>query len=257
MPVANAGPAQTVPVGSTVNLDGTASSNINANSLSYRWALLSAPAGSAASLSLATSENPYFTADVAGKYVVQLIVNDSVVDSAPSTVEISTDNSRPVAGPSPHRIVATGSTVQLSGADSSDADGNELTYRWSILYLPSGSQAVLSSSTTLDPTFVAGTAGLYVVQLIVNGGKLNSSPVTTWIKAQANQAPVVSAGPNQTITLPTNTVTLLGTSTDDGLPNGTLAISWTQVSGPGTAIFSSPTTPITDAIFPTAGVYVL
>jgi YD repeat-containing protein len=256
-PVANAGPAQTVSAGNPVNLDGTASSDVDGHSLSYRWSLLSSPPNSTASLSLPTSENPYFTTDVAGKYVVQLIVNDTVVDSVPTTVEISTDNSRPVAGPGPHQIVATGSTVQLSGADSNDADGNSLSYQWAILYQPSGSHAVLSSATAVDPTFVAGTAGLYVVQLIVNDGQLNSSPVTTWIKAQANQAPVVSAGQNQTITLPTNLVTLFGTATDDGLPNGTLAISWTQVSGPGTTTFSSPTTPITDATFPLAGVYVL
>jgi hypothetical protein len=256
-PVANAGPAQTVHAGNMVNLDGTASYDSDGHSLSYRWSLLSAPSGSAASLSLPTSENPYFTTDVAGKYVAQLIVNDSVVDSPPTTVEISTDNSRPLANPGTHQTVLTGSTVQLSGADSTDADGNSLTYHWAILYKPSGSVATLSSSTVPDPTFVAGSAGLYVVQLIVNDGQLNSLPVTTWIKAQANQAPVVSAGSNQTITLPTNLVTLFGTATDDGLPNGTLAISWTQVSGPGTASFSSPTTATTDATFPIAGVYVL
>ena len=256
-PVANAGPAQTVAVGSIVNLDGASSSDVDGHSLSYRWALLSTPANSTASLSLSTSANPYFMADVAGKYVVQLIVNDGVVDSFPSTVEISTDNSRPVGNPGPHQTVATGSTVQLSGADSSDADGNTLNYQWAILFQPSGSHAVLSSATAIDPTFVAGTAGLYVVQLIVNDGKLNSVPATTWIKAQANQAPVVSAGQNQTITLPTNQVTLFGTASDDGLPNGTLTTSWTQVSGPGTVTFSSATTAVTDATFPLAGTYVV
>jgi K319-like protein/IPT/TIG domain-containing protein/Big-like domain-containing protein len=257
-PIANAGPAQTAPVGSTVNLDGTASSDVNGLSLSYRWSLLSTPSNSVASLSLPTSENPYFTADVAGKYVAQLIVNDTIVDSAPVTVEISTDNSRPVAAVGSHQTVRVGTTVQLSGAASNDADGNTLTYQWAILYKPSGASAVLSSSTAVDPTFVASVAGLYVVQLIVNDGQLSSPPVTTWIKAEStNLAPVVSAGANQTITLPINSVTLNGSATDDGLPNGTLVITWSVVSGPGTVAFFNPNEASTQATFSAAGAYVL
>src|SRR5947199_8979583 len=76
-------------------------------------------------------------------------------------------------------------------------------------------------------------------------------------KQATNQAPVVNAGPNQTITLPTNVVTLQGTATDDGLPNNTLTISWTQVSGPGTVTFNPSNAAVTDASFPVAGTYVL
>jgi YD repeat-containing protein len=76
-------------------------------------------------------------------------------------------------------------------------------------------------------------------------------------KQAANQAPVVSAGPNQTITLPTNAVTLGGTATDDGLPNNTLTLSWTKVSGPGTVTFGSPNMASTSATFSTFGTYVL
>jgi RHS repeat-associated protein len=76
-------------------------------------------------------------------------------------------------------------------------------------------------------------------------------------KEAQNQAPVVNAGPTQTVTLPTNSVMLVGTVTDDGLPNNTLTISWSKVSGPGTVTFSSPSTASTQATFPIAGTYVL
>ena len=89
-------------------------------------------------------------------------------------------------------------------------------------------------------------AGVYVAQLIVNDGFINSQPATVTITANpANQPPVVNAGPNQTISLPTNTTALNGTATDDGLPNGTLTLTWIQVSGPGTATISSPTQAVT------------
>jgi len=257
IPVASAGPAQTVPVGSVVNLDGTASSNINGEKLTYNWSLIHTPPNSMASLYLPTSENPYFTTDLAGKYVAQLVVNDGVVDSAPSTVEISTDNSRPVANMGPPRTVLVGTLVQMSGSASSDADGNPLTYDWSILYKPSGSQSGVGPYTAADPSFLANVQGLYIVQLIVNDGQLSSPPVTTWINAEStNQAPVVNAGPNQTITLP-STATLNGTATDDGLPNGTLIITWSVVSGPGTVNFFNPNEAVTQASFSTAGTYVL
>jgi hypothetical protein len=71
-----------------------------------------------------------------------------------------------------------------------------------------------------------------------------------------NQPPTVSAGSDQTITLP-NTARLNGAVTDDGLPNGTLIMSWSKVSGPGTVIFSNASSPATSATFNTAGTYVL
>jgi len=75
-------------------------------------------------------------------------------------------------------------------------------------------------------------------------------------RAVPNQAPAVSAGSNQTITLPTNTATLTATATDDGLPNKSLTLAWTQVSGPGTATFGTPTAASTQVTVPqVAGTY--
>jgi FtsP/CotA-like multicopper oxidase with cupredoxin domain len=73
----------------------------------------------------------------------------------------------------------------------------------------------------------------------------------------ANQAPVVNAGTDQTITLPMS-ATLAGTATDDGLPNppATLTTTWTA-SGPGTVTFGDPAALNTTASFSVDGVYVL
>ena len=72
-----------------------------------------------------------------------------------------------------------------------------------------------------------------------------------------NQAPVVRAGTNQTITLP-STATLAGSATDDGLPAGsTLTVTWTKNSGPGTVTFANSHAVSTTASFSAAGTYVL
>ncbi|MBZ5600924.1 MAG: hypothetical protein LAO79_01305 [Acidobacteriia bacterium] len=71
-----------------------------------------------------------------------------------------------------------------------------------------------------------------------------------------NSAPSVAAGSNQTVEFPLKVV-LNGTATDDGLPNGTLNIAWTQVSGPGTTTFGNAASAATTASFSVPGVYVL
>jgi IgGFc binding protein/PKD domain len=252
-PVANPGPAQMASIGSIVNLNGSASTDSDHRQLTYQWSMLSKPPNSNAALSNATSATPYFTPDESGNYVVQLIVNDGYLNSAPATVVISTTYIPPVANAGPNQTVNAGSTVQLSGAASTDTNGNQLTYSWAILSQPNGGTATLSNATIVNPTFVANMIGTYVVQLIVNDGTSSSAPVTTTITANA-QPPVVNAGPNQTITLPVNSVTLNGSATDNGVP---LTFTWSVVSGPGAVTFSNPSSAVTTATFGSAGTYVL
>ena len=87
-PVASPGTAQTTPVGSTVTLNGSGSSNANLLPMTYQWAFVSVPTGSHASISNPTSVMPSFVADVPGTYVVQLIVSDAFLTSDPATVQI-------------------------------------------------------------------------------------------------------------------------------------------------------------------------
>lgn len=67
-PVADAGAAQTQPVGTPVQLDATASSDPDGDLLTFSWTLVSKPATSTATLSNPTSPTPTFTIDKAGNY---------------------------------------------------------------------------------------------------------------------------------------------------------------------------------------------
>ena len=209
-PVANAGPNQTVTTRTTVQLNGSGSSDVDGNPLTYRWTITSAPQGSTATLSNPNIVNPTFVTNEKGTFVVQLIVNDGTVDSAPSQVTISDANSPPVANAGPNQSVVAGTTVHLNGSGSTDIDGDSLTYSWAILSMPQGSTATLSSATLVNPTFLADKGGTYVVQLIVNDGTVNSQPSTVIITSQ-NSSPIANAGPNQTVTTDT-TVQLDGST---------------------------------------------
>jgi hypothetical protein len=60
-----------------------------------------------------------------------------------------------------------GSPVALNGGGSFDKDGDDLTYTWSFVSLPSGSIAALSECTNVFPEFTTDKEGLYVVKLVV------------------------------------------------------------------------------------------
>ncbi len=229
-PVANAGPDQTVTTGQQVQLNGAGSSDVDGNPLTYSWTLISWPPGSSASLSNPNLVNPTFVADRFGTYVVQLVVNDGTVNSAPDMVSISTKNSAPVANAGPDQTVTTGQTVQLTGAGSSDVDGNALTFAWSFVSRPASSTATLSDPTLVNPIFVADKFGTYVIQLIVNDGTLNSLPDTVQIST-VNSKPVAKAGPNQTV-LVGATVTLDGSGSSD-VDGDPLTYKWSFTSKPG------------------------
>ncbi len=88
-PIANAGIDQNVITGLEVRLDGSGSGDANTDMLTYAWTIQSAPAGSSTILSDATGVNPTFTADLAGPYLISLVVNDGKVDSAADTVKVT------------------------------------------------------------------------------------------------------------------------------------------------------------------------
>jgi hypothetical protein len=239
-PVASAGPNQTIPLGSTVTLNGGGSSDVDGDPITFLWSLVSRPAGSAAVLAGASSISPTLVADKAGSYLAQLVVHDGKVNSVPATVTITTQNTPPVANAGANQSVNIGAVVQLNGSGSTDVDGDTLTFQWSLITVPAGSTASLSSLTAINPTFTADRQGTYVAQLTVRDGKVDSVPATTTITTNALQAPTANPGLNQTVKHGT-TVTLNGSGTDpQSLP---VTILWSLINKPaGSAAVLSSTT---------------
>ena len=241
LPVANAGPDQTVFVGTTVHLDGSQSSDVDGDALLFVWSVSRSPSGSRATLSDPTVVNPTILVDKPGAYTLQLIVNDGIGNSAPATVTITTINARPVANAGPDQLVVLGQSVQLDSSTSHDVDGDQLTFRWSLLSQPSnGAPVTLSDPTVVNPSFVANLPGTYVVQLLVNNGTVDSLPDTVVITTQ-NSRPVANAGPDQRVAV-TSTVHLDGSTSNDrdGDP---LSYRWSFTSTPAgsTATLLAPT----------------
>lgn len=216
-PVANAGPDQKVTNGARVTLDGSASSDANGDALSYAWTMDARPSGSTAALSSTTVVNPSFTPDVAGNYILSLIVSDGALKSVADSVTITSSraNAAPVANAGKDQNVPTRSSVTLDGRGSSDANGDPLTYEWTLTSKPAGSNASLSAKTQAVTNFTADVAGTYVATLIVNDGTVDSAPTTVAITAVAPNLSlyrVDSLGRDELLKLPYTTSASIQTS---------------------------------------------
>ncbi len=119
--------------------------------------------------------------------------------SAPAT------NTAPIARSGADQNVLVGAVVTLNGTASSDANGDPLTYSWTLTSRPAGSTAALTGATTATPTFTPDLAGTYVASLVVNDGQVNSSPATVTISAAAPPPPITNfflfGGPGNAIYL--------------------------------------------------------
>ena len=111
--------------------------------------------------------------------------------------------------------------------------------RWG---LNEGAGTTVASSVGTTPGTIVGS----------NWSWIGGAPFT----GAVNAAPAVDAGPDQTVTLPASGI-LAGSASDDGLSGAPLTALWTQVSGPGAAVFGAPTAAITTVAFPAVGTYVL
>ncbi len=272
-PVARATGPTSVTAGSTVQLDGSTSSDEDGDPLTFTWTFVSLPAGSAAVLQGANTETPTFRADLPGLYVIELVVNDGTEDSLPARVSVN-GNAPPVARAGSDQLIAPPVDVQLDGSESFDPEGcgypsgdprerDCLTYEWIFNVWPGQAdpipapQPVLLNPTTAGPSFHAAADGLYVLQLRVGDdrGALSDTDIVR-IKT-SNAPPLADAGPDQVDVALEAVVGLSGTVSDaDG---DELSYSWVFVQRPlgSNAVLVDPTSLTPTFVVDVAGRYIV
>lgn len=232
-PQAVASASSDVVVGTAVTLDGSGSSDADGDDLTYTWTLLSTPSGSSAQLTGASTAQAGFEADVVGTYEAVLEVSDGT-DADADTVAVTATNTAPSAVALPDSTVAQGSTVNLDGSASTDADGHSLSYSWA-LDVPSGSSATLSDPTAETPSFTADVEGDYRAILTVSDGWDAAVDTAAITAVDPGAAPVIDAvGTAGDIAMDVPHQVFVEATDPDGNP---LTYEWSLASGPGSLTF--------------------
>jgi hypothetical protein len=235
-PVADAGTDQVANEGSTVTLDGSASSDPDGNVVAYQWTQTSGPV---VALSGGDTDMASFTAPAGGAadpLVFRLTVTDNGGATGTDSVTVIV-NRFPVADAGPDLAVNEASLVTLDGSASTDPDGSISVYQW---IQTGGPAVVLAGADTDTATFTAPVGGVaepLVFELTVTDN--NGATATDSVSVTVNQLPIADAGPDQSVIELTDVMLDGGASSD---PDGSVAAyAWTQTEGPAVTLDNADT----------------
>jgi len=242
-PVANAGEDRTVSKKTLVELNGTASHDMDGDPLTFSWTQTSGPS---VGLGGGSTPRPTFTPPVRGIYVFRVTVSDGDGGSATNSVEITATNSPPVAEGNAPGSAQKGTPILLSGVTSSDPDGDALAYGWEKVSGPSGS---LTNDDTVTATFTPSEIGRYTFRLTVNDsdGSADNFTISFSVWGLPPIADIVSTA--STVEVRT-AIQFNGSASHD--PDGTV-VEYTFDFGDGTQ--ESGAIPARSHIYSDAGMY--
>jgi len=241
-PTANAGFDKTVNEGTLVALYGLGSSDPDDGIDAYLW---NQTAGTPVTLSSPTSPTPQFTAPDVGpggetlRFRLTVTDGGGLSDTDAMIVSVLDSNQAPNADAGPDRTVSEGESVTLDGSNSSDGNGNIVSYAW----VQTGGTAVsLSDPASATPWFTSPLVGvggeaLTFALTVTDNDDLTADDTVIINVSDVNQAPTADAGSDRTVG-EGEEVTLDGSNSDDA--DGTVvAYAWTQTGGPTVSLSGS------------------
>ena len=189
-PISDAGVDQYVNVDVKVTLDASLSVDIDeGDEIIFQW---QQTAGTEVALSDASAEKPAFTANTVGVRTFELTVSDGVfsdTDTVDIHINLPGANQSPEADAGPDQEVNTGDTVTMNASESSDPEGDPLSYSWA---QTAGPQAALSGADSVCPTFTAPYTGLTLTfELTVSDGGFTDRDT---VIIHVNLPPIADAG---------------------------------------------------------------
>lgn len=233
----------------TTNITGSGSDG-DGSVVSYNWSKVTGPG---VTIINSTNATVTLSALVEGAYTFRLTVTDD--DGATDTDDVNVTVSAAVVNQSP--VANAGNDITLTLPTNStnligsgnDPDGTISAYNWQQVSGPS--TATLSNPTLATTTINNLIEGTYVFRLTVtddDSAQDDDEILVVISAAGANQSPFANAGPDKSLSLPTNSTTAAGSGSD---PDGSItSYLWTKVSGPAATLTntSTPILTITDMV---------
>lgn len=232
LPVANAGNdvAITLPVNNTL-MDGTLSNDPDGSIVNYHWSEINGDT----TVIIANSDSVTTIVSnlLAGNYLFELAVTDNDGEVAKDTLSVTVnpeENISPIANAGDDTTIKLPiNDVLLDGSNSSDADGNIISYQWTKI---SGADKFFIDSSNDAKTLISNLdAGTYLFELSVTDNKGASGKDTVQVIVNpANISPVANAGSDINIQLPDNDVNLTATLSKDE-DGKIVSYAWNVISG--------------------------
>ena len=188
-PVASIGEDKLGVLGQQMQLDGSASFDLDFDTLTYQWSLLSAPASSIATIDNPTAVMTTFSPDVVGDYVVQLVVDDNVCGSDPDSALMTISVNQAPIITSTAQTQATENRNYNYQIDATDPENHTLTYALAIA--PAG--MMIDNNGLI--TWTALSANTYAVSVNVTDEYGAQATQNFDIIVGVNQAPVIESYP--------------------------------------------------------------
>lgn len=232
--------------GDQIVLDGQGSESGDGGSLEFEWKLLHGPA-----FGLSAPKSPILQLDslVRGNYTFELTIKNAGGATDAGTIDVIVSPKRD--DPPKAQITLCTDTKARSAIDvrlplkaltlcanTSTDDYGIVSYKWfridnltaQLAVDFQGSTTAVLSLTNLQPN---ENVGPYVFLLTVFDAKEqnDSAKISIMVNKAINHVPVPYAGPNQTISLPFESMVLTGSVKDDGQ---IVSYKWKQLNGPST-----------------------
>jgi PKD repeat protein len=224
LPVADAGTDQAPIRTTTVDFDGTGSTDI-VGITNYTWTFQD---GGTVTLYDST---PSHTFNTFGDFEVTLTVTDGAVNTNTDTmwVNVTLDSEPPVANAGPDQAVDEDTLVTFDGSGSTDNIGIS-NYTWTF------TDVTPQTLYEVSPTYLFANPGTYVVTLTVTDLDSNADTDTVTITVNDITDPVADAGPDQTVDEDT-LVTFDGSASSDNV--GITNYTWTFQDGGSVTLYEA------------------
>ena len=185
---------------------------------------------------------------------------EAIVDIG--AVELQMGNRAPNADAGDDLTTKVNVPIGLDGTQSSDPDGNELTYEWEILQIVvpgvmGATNGEFDDATSPTPTFTGFEEGVFHVRLTVSDGVVSSNDEVL-IDVRLNNPPFAIATAASVVSSVTQPIALDGSvSVDPDMDE--LTYAWSVVSSPtdSSFMFSDASAAMSEFSTDTAGVYSL
>lgn len=226
-----------------VQLDGSASRDVDGDKLYYTWRITGKPSGSNAGFNDSKISKPLLLTDKPGNYTVSLTVSDAKSNSQPARVAVRYQPNGAVAPkPTPKPVLppiqeesvtkptpkpANRAPVANAGGDiatrtariklvgqGADLDGDRLSYRWNLISKPSNSRISVSNYANQNLGLTLDVAGNYRFTLTSTDGKAWSKPDGVTVSYKPVASKPVTPKPITPTPKPTNRAPIASAGAD-------------------------------------------